>query len=205
MGRSRKSATGKATGARGGKSLHRNRRLELVKALIVDGWSDPEITRAFSTAPGVSDPRVPGLVHLVGERQVQLDLVELGERWRSVNDDPIVQEREVEGIKGRLLRIAVAAEQAKDWRSAIQANDRLLKIVGLRSERWRQRKDEAASPSAAPLLTSEGAAVAAELARRVVQLSDADLVARARELRGRLPAITGPAAPNPARDVIEGE
>jgi len=201
MGRSRATAAGKPPGQRGGKSLHRTRRLELIKALIVDGWSDPEIVHAFSTAPGVPDPRVKDLVHLVGERQVALDLASLGEAWRAINDDPIVQEREVQGIKGRLLRIALAAERAKDWRAAIQANDRLLKIVGLRSERWRQRKDEAASPSAAPLLTSEGAAVAAELARRVVQLTDAELVQRARDLRERVPALSGPAA----GDVIEGE
>lgn len=200
MGRTRKSATGKPTGQRGGKSLHRTRRLDLIKAMIVDGWSDPEIVRVLSTAPGVNDPRVPGLVHLVGERQVALDLVALGEAWRSINDDPIVQEREVAGIKGRLLRIAIKAEEAKDWRAAIQANDRLLKITGLRSERWRQRQDEAASPSAAPLLTSEGQAVANELARRVVLLTDADLVARARELRERVPALSGPVP-----ETIEGE
>lgn len=201
MGRTRKTAGDKPVGQRGGKSLHRTRRLELIKALIVDGWSDPEIVRAFSTAPGVPDPRVKDLVHLVGERQVALDLEALGEAWRALNDDPLVQEREVQGIKGRLLRIAKAAEDKGDWRSAIQANDRLLKIVGLRSERWRQRKDEAASASAAPLLTSEGAAVAAELARRVVQLTDAELVQRARELRERVPALSGPVA----GAVIEGE
>lgn len=178
--------------ARSRKELKRLR-LDFVKASLVAGYTDPEIVDFL--AEGIPDQK--GAVIKCSRATAYRDLAELGERWRSLQDDPEVIEREVYAIKARILRIAVEAAEkalAKDAKGgsgflsvALRAEERLLQIVGMRSLRWKQDRELTAED--ASKATPEAKAAAAD-ARRLANMDDAALLEELQTRRERTAHLT---------------
>lgn len=190
---------------RGGETAETRVRRELVKRLLIEGLSEPEI--AAQLAEGVA---YKGRTLKAALRVVQADLQRIGEDWRGLHDDPEVTEREVGAIRERVRRIATASERAafpEDGkrgdpamaRVALNANAFLLRLVQLRDARWRPPEPvrlpsggpaplALPAPAAGELSSSEEAAIL-EVAARVRGMTDAELLAHVRAQRARLEAV----------------
>lgn len=155
-------------------SVTRDERLDLIRRLLLEGTAEWRIKRLLLEGFTLPDGRTVK----VGSTAVFNDLQAIGDDYRHLHDNPGVHERIAGVIFERLSRIALKAEAAGQFHAAISANSAILRLVGLRSTRWRAAEPEA------PTRPDEGEAVG-ELA----ELTDAELVARARATRARARAL----------------
>jgi hypothetical protein len=163
-------------------------RRQLVRQMLVDGFSEPTIKRRLAKGVDVNKGtgRAERLVR-ASSRTVSNDLKAIGSEWRKLHDDPEVQERVFGGIMERLSSLSRAAEDKGKFEAAIRAEMCKARLWGLRTPRWAdagklQEQDEAA----ARLAASEDADLIAKRAAGLAALTEAELLEREAELHERV-------------------
>lgn len=188
--------------AKGTKARKREERLEAIRILVLEeGEPRWRVYRAIQEGYGVT------------ARTVRRDLAELAKRLRDVWDCPEWAELEVRKSFEAFERIARKAEEAGKYHAAIQAYRERNKLLGVRTDRW---KELGPGKAEGPLdvtvevqsdgQTSKAAVRVSRRAQELLELDEDKLQARAQELRERFRVIDGDRgeAPEEAEEGLAG-